>query len=115
MADTTFKRIIGLMYRDKMEQEECMLFVFGTESKYGIWMHNMLFNIDIVWVDRHMRIVDLKKNLVPCKYILGCKTYKPKHKSKFVVEFNSGTADRCKIRVGNTLKLVKDTTTSNFY
>jgi len=93
------------MYRDKIKEKECMFFVFPTESKYGIWMNNMLFSIDVVWFDKNMCVIDLKKNLKPCSSILKCKTYKPKSKSKFIVEFNSGIIDKYKIRIGNMTNL----------
>lgn len=101
MADTFFKRIIGLMYRDRIKQNECMFFIFPTKSRYGIWMHNMVFSIDVVWFDDNMCVVDLKKSLKPCSSILKCKTYKPISKSKFIVEFNSKIIDRYKIKIGN--------------
>lgn len=105
MADTFFKRMIGLMYKDKIKQKECMFFVFPVKSRYGIWMHNMVFSIDVIWFDENMCVIDLKKNLKPCSSMLKCKTFKPVSNSKFIVEFNSGMIKKYKIKIGNMANL----------
>jgi len=60
VADGLVKRMIGLMFRTGLEENECMLFAFGIESFYGIWMRNMKFSIDAAWLDKNLKIVDIK-------------------------------------------------------
>src|SRR3989344_8800209 len=47
VADTDPERVQGLSGRDGLEDNEGLLFVFGREDYYGIWMKDMNFPIDI--------------------------------------------------------------------
>jgi len=89
VADTSAKRAIGLMFRRSLKNNECMLFEFSGEARYGIWMHNMYFSIDIIWLDSRMRVVDIVREAKPCR-LLDCKTYLPKGDAKYVVELKAG-------------------------
>lgn len=90
MADSFIKRAIGLMYRENIAEDECMLFTFHGESMLGIWMKSMKFPIDIIWLDSGKNIVAIKEALPPCKGIISCKTYYPERKSMYVIELHSG-------------------------
>ncbi len=103
LADTSLKRMIGLMYREKLEQNTCMLFAFPDQAKHGIWMLNMRFPIDVIWLDDKKRIVHIEKNLVPCKSAFYCKTYSPKRNSSYVIELPSGFIS--KNRISNSTKI----------
>jgi hypothetical protein len=91
VADTVIKRMIGLMYREKLDEGQCMLFLFRHNGIQGIWMRNMRFPIDIVWADAKKRVVHVVEGAQPCKG-LNCKTYYPKEPSMYVVEVAAGTA-----------------------
>ncbi len=94
VADTTMKRMIGLMFRKKLNKRECMLFIFESEGFHSIWMHNMLFAIDVVWLDGKSRPADMVENIKPCKSILNCSDYAPKKAAKYIIEFNAGSIKR---------------------
>lgn len=104
IADTMLKKMIGLMYRKSMKKDECMLFIFSYSSKYGIWMRNMLFPIDVVWLGKNKKVVDSAEGIKPCKTLFGCNVYKPKHNSLYVLEFRSGTIKKIQIKMGNTVR-----------
>ncbi len=89
IADSFIKRVIGLMYRDSIKENECMLFTFPHESMLGIWMKGMKFPIDILWLDSSKEIVTIKENIQPCNK-LPCHTYYPERKSMYVIELHSG-------------------------
>ena len=89
LADSFIKRAIGLMYRDSISEDECMLFTFSHPSMLGIWMKGMKFPIDILWLDSSKSIVTIKESLPPCRGIL-CKTYYPERESMYVIELRSG-------------------------
>ncbi len=90
LSDTFVKRMIGLMYRDGLEKDHCMLFDFHGKGKYGIWMHNMRFPIDVLWVGSDMSIVDTLSSAKRCGNILRCRTYKPSSPARYVIELPSG-------------------------
>ncbi len=50
IADTPAARQQGLSDRSALENNKGMLFVFDTPSYYTFWMHNMRFDLDIVWL-----------------------------------------------------------------
>jgi uncharacterized membrane protein (UPF0127 family) len=97
IADTPIKRAIGLMFRPALNNNECMLIKFKRESFPGIWMHNMLFAIDIIWLDKNMKIVEVVSNAKPCK-LFDCKTYIPSSKAQYVIEMNAGLAKKLHIK-----------------
>ncbi|MEM0154473.1 MAG: DUF192 domain-containing protein [Methanothrix sp.] len=89
LADSFIKKAIGLMYRDEIPEDECMLFTFSHPSMLGIWMKGMRFPIDILWLDSSQKIVTLKESLPPCRSIF-CKTYYPERESMYVIELHAG-------------------------
>jgi uncharacterized protein len=106
VADSFLKKMIGLMFRKKINNNECMLFVFGNESRYAIWMHNMLFPIDVAWINSKFRVVDIKENLNPCK-LIDCKEYYPTKPAKYIMEFKSGALGKKRIKIGSKVDLSK--------
>ncbi len=102
IADSWAKRALGLMFRKNLGEKECMLFVFPREGRYGIWMRNMLFPIDIIWINKEMVVVDYKKGAKPCA-LFNCITYIPRENAKFVAEMRSGTIKKLGIKIGSTI------------
>jgi uncharacterized membrane protein (UPF0127 family) len=80
IAKTTVQKTLGLMYRQSLCQNCGMLFKFDAESIYPFWMKNTSIPLDIIWLDRTGRVVDIKKgqpqnttpltNSLPAKYVL---------------------------------------------
>jgi uncharacterized protein len=105
VADNFAAQAVGLMYRKSLEKDAGMLFVFGKDDKWGIWMPNMKFSIDIVWIDANGRIVDIKKNAPPSKSIFVSEVYKPKEAARYVLELNEGYSSRYGMRVGEPVRL----------
>lgn len=64
VADTFAKRKKGLSGRDGLEKGEGMIFLFGQSGKYGFWMNEMKFPIDIVWINDN-KIVDILPAISP--------------------------------------------------
>ncbi len=97
ISDNFIKRMVGLMYTESINTNECMLFIFTTESKYGIWMYKMNFPIDIIWLDKDKSIIDIKENIPACKSMFNCPVYYPKYKSKYIIELSAGYIKNYKI------------------
>ncbi len=103
VADGFFSKVRGLSFRKSLGKSEAMLFVFKKEGYHAMWMFGMRFPIDIVWVDKNMRVVDVVECARPC--FLFCKTYKPKRKSKYVIELNAHSAKNLKIKIGSKVQI----------
>jgi len=102
VADSFFKKAKGLMFRRSLGKNKGMLFIFNSEARWGIVMFGMRFPIDIIWVGKNMRVVDIVEGARPC--LLFCRTYRPKKKAKYVLEVNSGFVKRHRIKLGSRLK-----------
>jgi len=102
MADTVIKRTKGLMFRKSLPENEGMLFVFNEEGYHSFWMMNMSFPIDIIWVSKEKKVVDITKNTQPCK--MSCPTYKPKEKAKYVLEVNANFTEEHGVKIGSLLE-----------
>jgi uncharacterized membrane protein (UPF0127 family) len=106
IADSLLKQMLGLMYRKNIDEHQGMLFIFKVRRKYSFWMLNMKFPIDILWIDKSYKIVDILKNAKPCGGgLFKCKPYTPKKEALFVLELKSGISAKMKIKIGNTLDI----------
>ncbi len=72
----------GLMLRKKPDYG--MVFVFRKEQRNAITMFMVFFPIDLLFLDKSKRVVEIKKSLQPFK------DYYPKAKSMYVVELPVG-------------------------
>lgn len=97
---TSEARTRGLGGQESLLEDTAMLFVFDDLDKYGIWMKDMKFSIDILWLDDKGRIVHIEKSVSPDTYP---KVFFPPEKSLFIIEANAGFAQKNKLVVGNIL------------
>lgn len=101
--DTPESRQRGLMFRESMKPDGAALFIFDQPGRWGFWMKNCRFAIDIIWLDPQRRVVDVKPKAPPCSD-LYCPVYAPSRDASYVVEFPAGTADRTGIVPGAKLR-----------
>lgn len=99
VASTDEKRNKGLSGRPGLGAEEAMLFVFDSDSKWSIWMKDMHFPIDIVWLDKNKQVVYIVKNAPPDSY--PGQTFVPAEDARYVLEFVAGTVEKKNIVVGS--------------
>ena len=97
LAQDDLKRQQGLMYRDKMAENQGMLFVFEDEDTRSFWMKNTVLSLDMIFVNGHNEMVTIHKNTTPYSE----QSYSSTKPAKYVVEVNAGYTDRHKIAVGD--------------
>ena len=90
VADTLNEREKGLSGKQSLEINKGMLFIFEKETLSGFWMKDMNFPIDIIWIDKNMRIIGIEKSPVPCEEGKECPVFYPKREAMYVLEINSG-------------------------
>lgn len=95
IADSLLSRFLGLMFSKPKD----MILVSPREDVVcsSIHMLFMKFPIDVLWLDSRMRVVDIKKKILPLD-IFKRKTwgiYKPRNPAKYVIELGNG-------KIGNT-------------
>jgi uncharacterized membrane protein (UPF0127 family) len=68
VADTEALREQGLSGRASLSPGHGMLFVFDKVGSWGIWMKDMLFSIDIIWLNKEGAVVGIKEHATPQSY-----------------------------------------------
>lgn len=101
-ADTLDERRTGLSGRDNLPTDRGMLFVFEEPDRYGFWMKDMQFPLDILWLDENYAVVHIEKN-VPPEGSEPSRTYTPPVPALYVLEINAGYSDAYDISVGDVL------------
>lgn len=103
IADNLNKREKGLSGRQSLGNDGGMLFIFEEETLPGFWMKDMNFPIDIIWIDKNMKIISIEKSLEPCEEGKECPVVYPDEKIKYVLEINSGLSDGYGFEEGNSV------------
>ena len=57
----------GLMFRENMDSDRGMLFIFEKEGEYPFWMKNTLIPLDIIWINKDKEVVFISENAQPCE------------------------------------------------
>lgn len=95
LAETLEERQQGLMYRESLNQNSGMLFIFPKEDNYAFWMKNTLIPLDIIWINQDLEIVHVE-TAEPCKED-PCQIYDPNTNALYVLEINPGIINKTKI------------------
>lgn len=83
IADSDYERRQGLSERES----QSMLLIFDKEDFHGIWMKDMLFSIDITWIDKNLKIIDIEKNVSPDTYP---KVFQSETRALYILETPAG-------------------------
>jgi len=95
----------GLMFRSSLDKDSGLLMPFDKERKHEIWMLGMRFPIDIIFINKDKRIVDVKHNAKPMgRNPMTWRIYRPRKPCKYVLEVNAGAAGKTKTEVGDVLE-----------
>lgn len=100
IADTDEKRTLGLSGRESLATGHGLLFIFDTRERYGFWMKEMRFPIDIVWIDDNWQVVGVDKVVLPETFP---HMFYPPSAVKYVLELNAGEAQLLGIDTGSKL------------
>lgn len=103
IADTPEERSRGLMYRDALQGNYGMLFVFETEAMHGFWMKNTRIPLDGIWMDSQGKVVDVIR-MLPCESD-PCPVYTPRENALYVLEVNAGVAENWLVERGTVASI----------
>ena len=98
LADSLLSRSMGLMF-SKPEQAALVL-KFDREELISLHMMFVFYPIDIIFVNKRKRVVDIKVNLRPFD------TYVSGRKAMYAIEVPAGTVRRTKTGVGDEIVFV---------
>jgi uncharacterized protein len=102
IADTPKKREKGLMFVEKLPENEGMLFVYPVKTYGGFWMKNTFIPLSIAFLNldgKILRILDME----PC-YEDECPTYDPELSYYYALEVNLGWFEKNQIKEGDSVQ-----------
>lgn len=100
IADNDYETQTGMMYRDSMEENQGMLFVFPNEQYHAFYMKNTKIPLDIVFINSNKTIVNIHKNARPYDE-------SPLPSSapiQYVLEVNAGLSDTWGLEAGDRVE-----------
>ncbi len=96
----------GLSGVDLLADDVGMLFVFPNLGQHNIWMQEMNFPLDIVWLDETGKVVYVVEDAPPPDDVSGeLPVYQSELPAKYVLEMTAGKAESAGIEVGDTIVL----------
>lgn len=104
LAVTFAEQEKGLMYKEKLEENKGMFFIYKKEDIYSFWMKNTLIPLDIIWINKDNKVVYVNKNSQPCRQVI-CPSINPNLKAKYVLEINAGLVDKYNIKPGDNVEM----------
>lgn len=100
VADTHLSRRQGLSGRTTLPAGTGMLFAFEQEGDWGIWMKDMQFPIDIIWMDSAGAVITVAADVSPATYP---NSFYPERPARYVLEVPAGYAAAHDIAEGSEL------------
>ena len=104
IAETEEERVQGLSGQQSLGDVSGLLFIFPVADYHGVWMKDMRFAIDVIWISEDLRVVDISRNLLPQSYP---KIFRPSQPAKYAVETDVLFAETFGIKVGDRVVLPK--------
>jgi uncharacterized membrane protein (UPF0127 family) len=92
--------MLGLMHRNKLEDNEGMLFIFPQEEILSFWMKDTRIPLSIAFIKANGRIVQIE-SMKP--YSLD--THVSREKVKYALEVKDGWFMRHNVKEGDTVKI----------
>lgn len=86
----------GLSGRESLSDDNGMLFVYEEPSIYSFWMKDMNFAIDIIWIDKNKKVIDITHDVRPESYP---KTFSSQSPAQYILEVNSGWAEKHAVEI----------------
>lgn len=102
VATTESDKERGLSGQTDLDQYGGMIFIFPTPAKYGFWMKEMNFPIDILWFDDALTLIHIEKNVSPASYPT---VFAPRQEARYVVELNANMVDRVGLTLGDKMTI----------
>ena len=86
----------GMMFRDSLAPDRGMLFMHQRPGMYPYWMFQVKIPLDLIWMDRQRRIVEIVPDVPPCtsKDPRECKQFGGNAEAMYVLELAGGSAAR---------------------
>lgn len=61
VANTDASRRQGLMFRERLEENAGMIFVYPSQGRHAMWMKNTLVPLSVAFIDKQGRIINIEE------------------------------------------------------
>ena len=102
VAETEVERELGLSEKPKLGPNEGLLMAFPSDGLHSIWMKDMNFPLDIIWLSESKEVIYIAENAQP-EGASPETVYTPKKSARYVIELPAGSIRQHAIRGGQTL------------
>ena len=104
IAESPYEWETGLMYRESLQEDQGMLFVYSAEAQRSFYMKNTLIPLDIIFFNKDSVAVSFQENAIP-----GDETPLPSGvPAQFILEVNAGKVQEWNLEEGDKMKFTRD-------
>lgn len=102
-ARTEQEKTKGLGYRDSLEKDTGMLFVYPKPQIWTFWMQGMRFPLDFLWIEKN-QVADITENVPPPSQTNNQPVVvQPKVPVSLILEVNAGWIKEHNIKIGDKI------------
>lgn len=105
LALTREEQSKGLMFRTELKEDRGMLFVFAEPGDKSFWMKNTLVELDIVFLDKDLKIGKVFHRVTPSSPEQGEDVARVEAPARCVLELAGGAARKHGLKPGARLKI----------
>lgn len=98
----------GLKYRESMQDNQGMLFVFDGKQSYGFWMKDTYIPLDMLFIDYEQNIFQIASHTTP----FSEEAIEPQGFNKYTLEINAGLVEKLSINEGDKIEWKRTDTSS---
>lgn len=103
LSTTIAQKTKGLSGRDSLCKNCGMIFTFGFETNLPFWMKDTLIPLDMIWLDKNGKIVDIQT----ASEINSTKIYQNQTPAQYVLELNANDSQKINLKIGDIIDLSK--------
>ena len=109
VADTAAERQRWLTFRqDPLPMDTALLLKYDAPDLHEVWMLNIEYNLDLVWINQDGKVVYVIEDAAPCQSLVetvSC-TYKTTSKSLYVMAATAGFADAHGVTTDSSMTII---------
>jgi len=102
VVSSNSSRTLGLAGRKEMARDKGMLFDFKKTGEYCMWMKDMHFSLDILWLNENKEIISMIENVSPDTFP---KSFCGPQSARYVIEVNEDIIKAADLHIGQHLKI----------
>ena len=104
MAILNSEKVAGLSGVERMANFKGMLFISEKPVRASHWMRGMLFSLDMYFIDENKRVLEIRRDLLPCQSEEDCPAIISENENiKYVLELPVGEGDEYGLEINSEI------------